>query len=79
MPGVNGLEVLQRLIARGVQFPTLLFSADDSPELTARYSAAGVTACLHKPIVGSELLAAIRRAVGALADSGSLSPTTGRE
>jgi len=52
-----------------VRFPALLFTADDSPDLIARYVAADVTACLRKPVVGSELLAAIHDAVGAPAET----------
>lgn len=64
MPGMTGLEIQQRLGARGVRFPTVLFTADDTPEVQARYLSAGVAEYLRKPVLGEELLAAIERAVG---------------
>ena len=45
--------------------PTLIYTADDAPEVEARYRAAGVIGYLHKPIAGDRLLAAIERAVPA--------------
>ena len=45
--------------------PTLVYTADDAPEVEARYRASGVIGYLHKPIAGDQLLAAIERAVSA--------------
>ena len=70
MPGMTGLELQEQLRARGVRFPTVLFTADDTPEVQARYLAAGVAEYLRKPVQGEELLAAIERAV-ALQNRGS--------
>jgi len=65
MPQMTGLEVHQQLVESGVLVPTLIYTADDAPEVEARYRASGVSGYLHKPIAGDQLLAAIERAVPA--------------
>ena len=65
MPLMTGLELHQHLVESGVLVPTLIYTADDAPEVEARYRASGVSGYLHKPIPGDQLLAAIQRAVPA--------------
>jgi CheY-like chemotaxis protein len=65
MPQMTGLEVHQHLVESGVLVPTLIYTADDAPEVEARYRASGVSGYLHKPIAGDQLLAAIQHAVRA--------------
>ena len=60
MPYMSGLEVQRKLVDLGVRIPTIVYTADDAPELEARYVAAGVTAYLSKPIAGDDLVAAIQ-------------------
>jgi FixJ family two-component response regulator len=60
MPYMSGLEVQRQLVDLGVRVPTIVYTADDAPELKARYVAAGVTAYLSKPIAGDDLVAAIQ-------------------
>lgn len=59
MPYMSGLEVQRQLVDLGVRIPTIVYTADDAPELKARYVAAGVAAYLSKPIAGDDLIAAI--------------------
>src|SRR5947209_2003391 len=59
MPEMTGLEVQQHLVACGARFPTIIYTADDSPEAQARYMAAGVAEYLRKPVGGEELLQVI--------------------
>jgi FixJ family two-component response regulator len=63
MPHMTGLEVQRYLVGAGIRFPTVVYTADDAPEMQARYMAAGVAEYLRKPIGGDELLAAIERAM----------------
>jgi FixJ family two-component response regulator len=63
MPAMTGLEVHQSLRRRGVRLPTVVYTADDTPEARARYLAAGINDYLHKPIGGEELVSAIERAI----------------
>ena len=59
MPQMNGLEVQRQLVDLGVRVPTIVYTADDAPELKVRYLAAGVAAYLRKPIAGDDLIEAI--------------------
>lgn len=63
MPEMTGLEVQQQLANRGVPFPTLVYTADETPDVEERYVAAGIAGLLRKPIGGDELRAAIERAL----------------
>ena len=63
MPEMTGSELHRHLVAKGISIPTIIFTADDAPEVAAHYSAAGVVACLRKPLSSEDLLAAIERAV----------------
>lgn len=63
MPEMTGLDVQQQLRRLSVQFPTIVYSADDEPEARERYLAAGAAEYLRKPIGGDELVAAITRAI----------------
>lgn len=59
MPGLSGLEVLQRLREAQVRFPTVIITAYDEPRLKEQCMAAGATAYLRKPLDSDVLLAAI--------------------
>jgi FixJ family two-component response regulator len=59
MPLMTGLDVQRHLVDSGLKIPTIVYTADDSPEAEARYVAAGVAAYLRKPIAGDDLLTAI--------------------
>jgi FixJ family two-component response regulator len=61
MPHMSGLEVQRHLVEAGLEVPTIVYTADDAPEVEARYMTAGVAAYLRKPIAGDELLEAIER------------------
>ena len=61
MPQMSGLEVQRQLVGLGVRIPSIVYTADDAPEVKARYFAAGVAAYLCKPIAGDDLIAVIER------------------
>jgi FixJ family two-component response regulator len=63
MPHMTGLEVQQHLVRAGVRFPTIIYTADDAPEVLARHVDAGVAGYLEKPIDGDKLLATITQAI----------------
>ena len=63
MPRMTGLEVQQHLVRTGVRLPTIIYTADDAPEVLARYVDAGVAGYLEKPIDGEKLLATINQAI----------------
>ena len=49
MPGLNGLEVQERLAHRGSRFPVIFITAHDVAGLRERALAAGAVAFLRKP------------------------------
>ena len=61
MPGMTGLELLERLRARGVGTPAILITANDE-NLETRPARAKVLTVLHKPVTDDELLQWIERA-----------------
>jgi len=62
MPKMNGLELLRELTRARVQVPTIIISAHADPDAHQRYTSAGASAFLSKPLQASELLAAINQA-----------------
>ena len=62
MPHMSGLEVQRQLVDLGLRIATIVYTADDAPELKARYVAAGVATYLRKPIAGDDLIAAVEQA-----------------
>jgi CheY-like chemotaxis protein len=57
MPGLDGQGVLRELVARGIDLPVVLMSADDRGEGVAQRT--GVAGYLKKPFSIPQLLAAI--------------------
>jgi two-component system, LuxR family, response regulator FixJ len=63
LPGADGLELLDRLRARGVRMPAVLITTNPSTHLSARAAAAGVP-IIEKPLLTDALLSAARSALG---------------
>jgi two-component system response regulator FixJ len=66
MPGMNGLELLERLHDRGSALPVIVLSSvvdEHSPALGTRCRALGMRAWLSKPIANQILLGELRRAL----------------
>lgn len=61
MPGMSGMELIERLRARNDATPAILIVSQSSPALTARAAAAGVP-MIDKPLLGNALVDAIRNA-----------------
>jgi FixJ family two-component response regulator len=62
MPGMTGLDVLQRLQHSGVHLPTIVITAYDEPETRTYCLAAGASAYLRKPLEDRLLLDAVASA-----------------
>lgn len=60
MPGLSGVEVLERLRRCGIQLPVAMFAASDDAELRRACSTLGAQSFLLKPADGAALLIAIR-------------------
>lgn len=59
LPGLSGIEALELLRARGIDAPAFLMTTQPGPALRSRAKRAGAS-ILEKPILGDELVAAIR-------------------
>jgi FixJ family two-component response regulator len=64
MPEMNGLEVQQRLAARGLQIPIVFVTAQRDDYLGQCASATGALAVLRKPADDVELVRLVREALG---------------
>ncbi|MET0273139.1 MAG: response regulator [Phenylobacterium sp.] len=60
--GVNGVEALEVLRARGVRYPAILITTAASPAVRARANRSAA-AVIEKPLLGDALLRAIRKAI----------------
>lgn len=64
MPGLSGLDVLNRLRHANVNVPAIIITANTQPELRAECLAAGAAAFLQKPLDGETLSRTLTAAVG---------------
>ncbi|MGZ9114365.1 MAG: response regulator transcription factor [Brevundimonas sp.] len=62
LPGMDGLELLDRLRANDVRMPAVLITTNPRPHLRARAAAAGVP-IIEKPLLTDALLTAVRSAI----------------
>lgn len=63
MPGMTGLEVLDRLHAAGLDLPVVFMTAHDTEGAEEQAMRAGAVGFLRKPFADDELIALIRIAV----------------
>ena len=63
MPEMDGIEVLDRLRAKGIRLPVVLITGHATAALRSRAAEAGVLSVLQKPLLGNVLLDSIRGAV----------------
>lgn len=62
MPGMSGLELLERLRRDGLEMPAVLLTASRDERLRLRAEALGAVGFLTKPVTGAALLAAVAAA-----------------
>jgi len=62
IPGLNGLQLLDRLRARGHELPAILITSNPTPATRENAARAGVP-IIEKPLLGSTLSDAIRAAL----------------
>jgi FixJ family two-component response regulator len=64
LPGLSGFELFDRVVAAGTR-PTVIFvTGFDQPEARKRATERDAAAFLTKPFSGTELVAAVKRAIG---------------
>lgn len=64
LPGLDGIEILERLRSAGATIPVILISARFDPATRARAERAGALVLLEKPLREAALLGGIERALG---------------
>ena len=64
MPGMSGLDLMQRLAAQGSTIPVVLITARSDTNLAAKAAAGGATCLLRKPFDINDLIKCIKKAVG---------------
>jgi FixJ family two-component response regulator len=62
LPGIDGVELVSKLRARGVETPAFLITTDPPSHIRQRAVEAGI-AIVEKPLLGNSLAEAIRSAV----------------
>ena len=63
MPGMNGLQVQERLASRGNRLPVIFITAYDEAGVRDRALAAGAVAFLHKPFNDELFITTLRQAL----------------
>ena len=63
MPGMNGLEVQERLVSSGKPLPVIFITAHDEPGVRDRALAAGAVAFLHKPFNDESFITTLHQAL----------------
>jgi FixJ family two-component response regulator len=64
MPGVSGMEILEALKVAKAQFPVIVITAHDAPQVREQSMRRGAVAYLRKPVDIAVLLEAVTHAVG---------------
>jgi len=72
-PGMNGLELLQRLKDAGDRLPAIMITGSSDVPMVVQAMKAGASDFIEKPIGGGELLASVERALEQARDSSKLS------
>ncbi|WIW44912.1 response regulator [Bradyrhizobium sp. 62B] len=65
MPGMSGLDLMQRLSSEGSKTPVVLITARSDTNLEAKAAAAGAVCLLRKPFDINDLIGCIEGAVSA--------------
>lgn len=73
LPGMNGLELLQRLRDAGHRLPAIMITGSSDVPMAVQAMKAGASDFIEKPIGRSDLLASIERALEQSRDSNKLS------
>src|SRR6516165_4239066 len=63
MPGMNGLDVVERLQKEGVRIPTILISGRLDTSTRERAATLGITRVIEKPFAADHLMELIRTAL----------------
>jgi two-component system response regulator FixJ len=78
MPGMDGLELIHRIVAAGLPFRAIMITGDADVSLAVEVMKAGAVDFVPKPFDGPALLTAVRRALNRLPTASASSRSVGR-
>ena len=73
MPGMSGIELIERLKAEGHQLPAIVITGSGAVSMAVQAMKAGAVDFIEKPVRPEELLASLERALDQTRDSAKLS------
>jgi two-component system CheB/CheR fusion protein len=73
LPGMNGMELLQRLSEAGHRLPAIMITGNSDVPMAVQAMKAGATDFIEKPVSHDELLTSVARALEQSRDSSKLS------
>ena len=73
MPGLSGVEVIERLKAGGHQLPAIMITGSGAVAMAVQAMKAGAVDFIEKPVGHEDLLAAVKRAIDQTRDTATLS------
>jgi two-component system CheB/CheR fusion protein len=73
LPGISGLELLQRLSSAGHRLPSIMITGNSDVPMAVQAMKAGALDFLEKPISAKDLVASVKRAIETSKDSTKLS------
>ncbi len=73
LPGMHGLELMQRLNDEGYRLPTIMMTGSSDVPRALQAMQAGASDFIEKPINGTELIASVKRALEQSSDAGKRS------
>ncbi len=78
LPGMGGLELLQRLKQAGHQMPSIMITGDSDVHMAVQAMKAGASDFVEKPVSREELLTCVDRALEQSRDAGKRSAWRGK-
>jgi two-component system response regulator FixJ len=78
MPGMDGLELIRRIVAAGLPFRAIMITGEADVSLAVEVMKAGAVDFVPKPFDGPALLTAVRRALNRLTRASADSRSVGR-
>ncbi|MFZ0853290.1 MAG: response regulator, partial [Hyphomicrobiaceae bacterium] len=73
MPGMSGVELIERLKAEGHQLPAIMITGSGAVPMAVQAMKAGAVDFIEKPVGHEELLASVKRALDQTRDTATLS------
>ena len=73
MPGMSGVELIERLKAEGHELPAIVITGSGAVPMAVQAMKAGAVDFIEKPVGHEELLASVKRALDQTRDTATLS------